>query len=218
MPTIDLSSNDIIPEDCVLEIPEITYDKFELLKIYEQVKDHARVKYLPWSKTPNNEFVKPDEAKAVTIQYNDHEIRNPSEHGKGVNLLDFEYIRDLFSNFNLKIHPASISMMIYKEGYVFKPHVDGWAASVLMFPIISTSAIDFYHEKGMQFESYKEYPIDYDKIIYSHYYNDIHPTIFNSHIIHGVKPTTDFQVKLKVNLNEDFYSIRERYKAGILLT
>lgn len=216
MPTIDLSSNDIIPEDCILEIPEIIYDKLELLKIYEQVKDHARVKYLPWSKTPNG-FVKNDEAKALTIQYNDHEIRNPDDHGRGVNLLDFKYIRDLFSNFNLKIHPASISMMIYKEGYVFKPHVDGWAASVLMFPIISTSAIDFYHETGMQFESYKEYAMEYDKIIYSHYYNDTYPTFFNSHIIHGVKSTTGFQVKLKMNLNDDFCSIRERYKAGMLV-
>jgi hypothetical protein len=216
MSTINLSSNNINPEDCILEIPNVTYDKNELLKIYEQVKDYARVKYLPWNKTPT-EFAKKDDVKAVTIQYNDHEIRNPADHGGGVNLLDFEYIRNLVGRFNLNIHPANVSMIIYKEGYVFKPHVDGWAASVLMFPIMSTSAIDFYHETGMQFESYKEYAMGYDKIIYSHYYSDTYPTFFNSHIIHGVKPTLGFQVKLKINLNDDFYSIRERYKSGILV-
>lgn len=216
MSTVNLSSNNITSEDCILEIPEITYDKNELLKIYEQVKNYARVKYLPWSKTPS-EFIKNDESKALTIQYNDHGIRNPSDCNGGVNLLDFKYIRNLFSRFNLKIHPENVSMLIYKEGYIFKPHVDGWAASVLMFPIISTSAIDFYHEKDMQFESYKEYSMGYDKIIYSHYYKDASPTFFNSHIIHGVKPTTGFQVKLKVNLNEDFCSIRERYKDGPLV-
>jgi hypothetical protein len=216
MSIINLSADILNKEDCVLELPELQYDKTELLKIYEQVKDYARVKYLPWRETPP-EYVKKDEAKALSIQYSDHEIRNPSDHNKSVNLLDFEYIKNLVSRFNIKIHPASVNMLIYKEDYVFKPHADGWAASVIMFPIISTSAIDFYHESGMQFESYKEYEMGYDKIVYSHYYTDKYPTIFNSHIIHGVKPTSGFQVKLKINLDEQFYSIRKKYKNGFLI-
>ena len=203
----------ITKEDCVLELPELEYDKNELLKIYEQVKDHARVKYFPLYPTPA-EYTKPEDSPSLSIQYNDYEIRNPADHGKGVNLLDFDYINRLAQriNFNFKLHPANVSMLIYKDGTIFRPHVDGYSASVVMFPIIVSSTLEFYHEPGMTYEACKEYEMGYDKIVYSHTYPDTYATLFNSHVIHGVKPTTGFQVKLRFNTNEQFYSIREKYK------
>jgi hypothetical protein len=220
MSVINLSSNKITKEDCILEIPEVSYDKNKLLEIYEQVKDYARVKYLPWRETPK-EFIQKDNSKALVIQHTDNEIRNPNEFGKGANLLEFSYIRELTErfNFNRKIVSSDISMIVYKDGFTFKPHADGHAACVVMFPIIVSSYIDFYHESNMVFESYKEYDkMDYDKIVHSHYYNETYATIFNSHVIHGVKPTKGFQVKLKINMNEQFHSVREKYKNGTLVS
>lgn len=223
MSVVNLSADKLTKEDCILEIPEITYDKNELLKIYEQVKDHARVKYLPWRETPK-EFTQKEHSKALVIQHTDNEIRNPQEFGKGVNLLDFEYIRELTRRFNFS-HPITspnLSMLVYRDNFIFKPHADGWAAAVIMFPIFVSdvaSPIDFYHEPNMKFESYKEY--DYmtdDKIIYTHDYSDTHPTIFNSHVVHGVRPTTGLQIKLKINIAEQFYSIREKYRNGTLVS
>jgi len=220
---INLSSNSLSKEDCVLEIPELKYDKTELQKIYEQVKDFARVKYLPWVET-KRDFKKVEESKSTIIQYNDHEIRNPLEFGKGVNLLEFDYIKDLANQFSFvhPIHPGNVTMILYKENFMFKPHVDGYANAVVMFPIFSSkelAPINFYHRTGMTYESYKEYPdvTDYD-VIYTHHYSDKHATIFNSHVIHSIKTTTGFQVKLKFNVNEPFDSIRTKYRNNRLVS
>lgn len=210
----------IKPEDCVLELHQIEYDKNELVKIYEEVKEKSRVKYLPWRETPK-EFTKRENAKALILQYDDHEIRNPADHRKGVNLLQFDYIKQLVSKFNFdhEIHAGHITMLIYNDNFVFKPHVDGYAKSVVMFPIILPpipSPVDFY-EYDQSYEINREFDIDEDRIAYTHYYSDINPTIFNSHLVHGVRSTTGFQVKMKININEDFSSILEKYKNGTLI-
>jgi hypothetical protein len=223
MPPINLASTSLSKEDCILEIPEIQYDKAELFKIYEQVKHHARVKYLPWVETPK-EFKKIEDSRGAVIQCGDHEIRNPEYFGKGVNLLDFDYIKKIAERFRFKhpVYPGNVAILIYKENFIFKPHVDGYANSVVMLPIVvseTPSPIDFYHQPNMVFEQYKEYDgIPDDSLIYSHQYSDNYATIFNSHVIHGVKPTTGFQVRLKININEPFESVREKYKNGELVT
>lgn len=199
-------------DSCLLELPELQYDKNELLKIYNEVKDYARVKYLPWKEVPST-FTKPEDSKSLIIQSHDYQIKNPDDHNKGINLLEFDYIRNLAErfNFNHKIYPQNIMILVYKEGYVFKPHVDGYAASVVMFPIITTSPIDFYYDNSVEFELSKEYELGYDNICYTHHYSDKYATIINSHAIHGVRPTTGLQVKLKFNINESFHSIKQKY-------
>lgn len=220
MKVIDLSSEILTSKDCILEIPEIEYDNNELIKIYESIKDFARVKYLPWKETPD-QFISKEESKSLIIQYDNYQIRNPYEQeGMTVNLLDFEYISNLAKRFKIPLYPGNFSITIYKEGYEFKPHIDGYAASVIMFPItgdFSDKTLNFYHRPGMEYETYKEYEMDNSNIFFSHSYNTTNPIIFNSHIVHGVKKLLKPQIKLKINTNHQFGLIRQQYIDGHLI-
>lgn len=206
-------------QDCILEIPEIEYDKTELVKIYEQVKGYSRIK-----RRPNKVYPPGFVSKTLVMQYDDHGIPNPEDFGKSVNFLDFEYIRNIAEQFNLKkkIHPGNITMMSYADGFDFNPHVDGpQASSVIMFPFIatgSTAEIDFYYQENIDYVPFENYEdMGYSKIFYSHTYSDKYPTVFNSQIIHGIKPISGFQVRLKINVPEKLLAIRQRYESGLLL-
>lgn len=207
-------------QDCVLDIPEIQYDKHEIQKIYEQVKQYERIKVRTGYTYPPG-FV----SKTRVIQYDDHNIPDPSDRGKTVNFLDFDYIRKLVNQFKFAdmVHPAQITMISYAEGFTFPPHFDGeQAATVVMFPFIESSEpvkLDFYHEDGIEYTPFANYDdMNYDRIFYTHTYSDSHPTLFNSQIIHGIKPTVGFNVRLKINVPEKFSSVVQKYKEGTLVS
>lgn len=208
------------PQECFLEISEIEYDKSELVKIYEKVKQYERIKKRNGYNYPEG-FV----SKTRVIQFDDHNIPNPEDFGKSVNFLDFDYIRSITNrfNFNSKIYPGQITMISYADGFTFPPHVDGTqATSVIMLPFICPPEpikLDFYHEDGLEYVPFANYvDMDDSKIFYTHTYSETNPTIFNSQIIHGIKPTSGLNVRLKINIPELFSVVRQKYRSKTLVS
>jgi hypothetical protein len=207
----------------LLEIKELKYNRLKLLEIFNQVKSYARVKGLPWN---SNDSLEIDDANCIVIQYGDYMIADPSKKSLSCNLLAFPYIQNLVNrlNFSHEISPGNVDILWYRKGASFQPHVDHYAASTMMFPIDPEDAdapIDFYYEKSIALEQgvaqHFGNVLTDKNIIYSHQYSTSYPTIFNSHWIHGVKNVSRDRVYFRIRINENFSSIKEKYKQGTLL-
>jgi hypothetical protein len=207
----------------LLEVREIEYDRLKLLEIFNQVKSRARIKGLPWSAdTP----VDINTADCVVIQYGDHMMADPTQSHLSCNLLDYDYIGQLVKrlNFSHEISAGNLDILWYRTGASFEPHVDHYAHSTMMFPILPDDAgapIDFYYKADLALQkgtaqNFNSILTDKD-IIYTHRYSTHYPTIFNSHWVHGVKNVPNERVYLRIRINEDFNSIFKKYKNGVLL-
>jgi hypothetical protein len=54
-------------------------------------------------------------------------------------------------------------------------------------------------------------------IAVTHYYSTQHPTIFNSHKIHGVKSVNSERAYFRLRINESFTELLRKYKTGELI-
>jgi hypothetical protein len=211
-------------KDFVLEIKELDYDRTKLIPIYEATKHLGRVKGLPWRSYDKSKVLSTDQAKCVVVQYGDHMMLDDANKNLSCNLLEFPYVKELVSklNFNHEITGNNVDIIIYRPGFKFEPHTDGYSQSTLMWPIIPEDGgapVDFYHRDDIEIKipgEYKTQVSDKD-IVYTHYYNTTCPTIFNSHKIHGVKGVQVDRAFLRLRLNETFESILEKYNTGRLI-
>lgn len=212
----------ISKNDCVIELAELVYDRNKLVEIFDQTKHYARVKGLPWRERPDR-VVSTDNAKCVVIQHGEHMMLDESKKDLSCNLLDFEYIRSLIDrlNFSHKITAGNVDIIWYRPGFKFEPHTDNYAYSTMMWPIVPEDGgapVDFYFKQGLEVKTPGEYKMLTDKdIAFTHYYSTSYPTIFNSHIIHGVKGVEKERAYFRLRINESFESIAKKYKEGSLI-
>lgn len=208
--------------DCILELTELLYDKSKLLEIFEQTKQYARVKGLPWRDRPDRVAAVSD-AKCVVIQHGEHMMLDNTKTNLSCNLLEFDYIKSLVTrlNFSHKITPGNVDIIWYRPGFKFEPHTDNYAYSTMMWPIIPDDGgapIDFYHKDGIEIKIPGEYKMLSDAdIAVTHYYSTQHPTIFNSHKIHGVKSVNSERAYFRLRINESFTELLRKYKTGELI-
>jgi len=209
--------------DCVLELSNFTYDRLQLVEIFEKTKQYARVKGLPWRDRPGRVNTV-EHAKCVVIQYGEHMMLDESKKDLSCNLLDFKYANELVSklNFSHKITPNNVDIIWYRPGFKFEPHTDNYAYSTMMWPIIphdGGAPVDFYNDNGVDITTPGgEYKMLKDKdIAFTHYYSTVYPTIFNSHRIHGIRPVEHERAYFRLRINEAFDSIVNRYNAGELV-
>ena len=198
-------------EDCLLELPELTYDRSKLVEVFEQTKEYSRVKSLIWSTPSKNSIVS---AKNVVIQSHDYMILKEEEQGKGINLLDFQYIKELVDRLDIPVNHTNLDIMWNRPGFRFWPHVDRWAASVFVWPILADgefNPIDFYNYSGEIIQDREYRQLTDSDIALTHSYSDKHATVFNSHLVHGVRTVKNHRVFLRLRINEELSSIRHRY-------
>jgi hypothetical protein len=199
-------------EDCILELPELSYDKSKLNDIFETVKSYARVKSLPWIIPTTAQDAAT--ARNVVIQSHDYMIMNNEDHGKGTSLLAIPYIREIMDKLNFEIIDPHLDIMWNRPGFKFFPHTDGWAKSVFVWPIFSDgdyNPIDFYNYEDDVIIN-KEYKnLTSGDIFYTHHYSDCYPTVFNSHLIHGVDLVKNHRIFLRLRSDIPFSELRKKY-------
>jgi hypothetical protein len=204
-------------EECILELPELTYDKDKLVEVFEQVKGYARVKSLSWTPPSLNSI---ESARNVVIQSHDYMMLKEEEQGKGVNLLDFPYVRELVDRLDIEVNHTNLDIMWNRPGFRFLPHVDRWAASVFVWPILSDgefNPVDFYNYDGEIVQD-REYPqLTLKDIALTHNYSDTYATVFNSHLIHGVRMVKNNRIFMRLRTDTEFHVIREKYQNGALI-
>jgi hypothetical protein len=203
-------------EDCLLELPELTYDRNKLVEVFAQTKAYARVKSLPWANPALNAV---ETAKNVVIQSHDYMMMKEDERGKGINLLDFPYIRELVDRLDIEVNDTNLDIMWNRPGFKFWLHVDKWAASVFVWPILADgefNPIDFYNYDG-EIVLEREYRQLTEKdIALTHNYSDKHATVFNSHLIHGVRTVKNHRVFLRLRADVELKILRGKYHSGTL--
>lgn len=84
-----------------------------------------------------------------------------------------------------------VDIMIYPPGYTLKAHTDHAMQCGIMFPILpdTPAAIDFYHAPpGREVVPSTEYTVLHHRDLdYSYAYSTVHPSMFRSTVIHGVR-------------------------------
>lgn len=212
----------MITDKFLLELPTLNYDRARLQEIFNEVRDKARIKHLPWRGAVNSNV---SEVTGLVIQFGDFMMADTSKDNLSCNLLSFPYISQLVNQLNVsQIYPDQIDIIWYKPGFSFEPHVDHRAASTVMFPIFPEDGgapIDFYYREDIQLEAgvaanFKNKLTNAD-INYTHYYSTHYPTIFNSHWIHGVRTVDRDRAYLRVRLSESFNNIIEKFNNHILI-
>jgi hypothetical protein len=203
----------------LLEIPELQFDRDQLLEIFEQAKPYARLKGLVWKEKPK--WLPPlDKATCLVIQSGEYMMLDKDKANMGYNLLQHDYLKDIMKRlrFSHEIKSGNIDIIWYRPGFQFEPHVDHYAAATMMWPIFPASGgapIDFYYNENVKIEAGVaaglEGIITKKDLIHTHYYNTTYPTIFNSHWIHGVRRVTEERAYLRLRINESFESIVNKY-------
>ena len=204
----------------LLELPELTFDRLELLKIFEHAKPYARLKGLKWKEKPKT-LITIEDAKCIVIQYGDHMMLDSSKSNLSYDFLQHQYLKDIMQRlkFTHEITAGNIDIIWYRPGFQFEPHVDHYAAATMMWPIFPAGGgapIDFYYNETVKIEEGVAAGLDgiitEADLIHTHYYNTTCPTIFNSHWIHGVRTVTEERAYLRLRINERFDSIVNKYK------
>jgi len=209
---------------CVHTIDQITYDQSELQTLYERLK-HLEVDY---SKIR-------DKATAglfgsITLD----EFDEDDEPVPGQNfMLEPEIIKlvNLFNPVVAPIYTGNIAITVYQPGFQFFPHIDFSRMSVIMFPIYPAgkkhAPIDWYSldvlgdAKDDIENKEKSVAIDeHDEEFYlgSTYYSDIHPTLANTQMVHGVRnDTDDVRIFLQLSMYDRFEDVVDRINTGDFL-
>jgi hypothetical protein len=207
----------------IIELNNFPYQRTKLLEIYQQIAHLGRVKGLPW-RIVQNQFLDRNLATCLVIQSGDYMMLDPSTSDLDCNLLDFDYIQNLVNTFNIEhtIGPGNLDILIYKPGFTFEPHTDGYCKSLIMFPILPEDGgapIDFYNDSNITLKTPASYrsKVKNSDIVYTHYYNTNYPTIVNTHKIHGVRRVNETRVYLRCKLNESFESILCKHLQNNLL-
>jgi hypothetical protein len=209
----------ITSEDCILELPELTYDKSKLVDIFEQVKGYARVKSLAW-RNPVFRVDTIDTATNVVIQSHDYMMLKEEDKGKGINLLDFSYIRELVDRLDVSVNETNLDIMWNRPGFKFWPHVDRWAASVFVWPILADgefNPVDFYNYDGDIILDSEYRQLTDSDIAVTHNYSGVHATVFNSHLIHGVRKVENNRIFLRLRTDTEFSILKDKYRNGKLI-
>jgi len=221
--SLKLLPKDIEPQ-CVHTIDQITFDQAELQQLYERLK-HLEVDY---SKIR-------DKATAglfgsITLD----EFDEDDEPVPGQNfMLEPEIIKlvDLFNPVVAPIYTGNIAITVYQPGFQFFPHIDFSRMSVIMFPIYPAgkkhAPIDWYSldvlgdAKDDIENKEKSVAIDkHDEEFYlgSTYYSDVHPTLANTQMVHGVRnDTDDIRIFLQVSMYDRFEDVVKGIKSGTFL-
>ena len=221
--SLKLLPKDIEPQ-CVHTIDQITFDQAELQQLYERLK-HLEVDY---SKIR-------DKATAglfgsITLD----EFDEDDEPAPGQNfMLEPEIIKlvDLFNPVVAPIYTGNIAITVYQPGFQFFPHIDFSRMSVIMCPIYPAgkkhAPIDWYSldvlgdAKDDIENKEKSVAIDkHDEEFYlgSTYYSDVHPTLANTQMVHGVRnDTDDIRIFLQVSMYDRFEDVVKGIKSGTFL-
>lgn len=216
-------------EQCVIEL-DTTYDRKALVDIFEQAKPYARIKGLGWR--DNSELKAWDVSSAPAVVIYSGEYMNIDEARKNLNydFLQHRYIRQLVEciNLNQRINKNNIDIVWYRPGFAFEPHIDHYAKSTLMWPIVPEDGgapIDFYYRSDIDLvpliksgkpAGFSNIVTD-DDIIHTHYYSTTRPTVFNSLWIHGVRPVKEERVYLRLRINESYESLLNKHLTGTLI-
>jgi len=220
-------------ENFVLDIKELSYDRNKMEEMFNELKPNFRIKGLPWWGDDLKDVFKDydindvNKFRGVVVQYGEHMMIDPTKSHLSVNLLDFKIVRDIAERLNLDkpISPYSIDINWYRvSGFSFEPHVDYYAASTMIFPIIPEQdfqPIDFYDRSKVDYvegETHSfENTLKDEDIVHTHYYGSNYGTIFNSHWPHGIRPiAVGNRAALRFRTDEKFSSIMTKYKNGIL--
>lgn len=209
----------------LLEIPQLQFDRQQLLKIFNHAKPYARLKGLVWREKPSS-LISVDNATCLVIQFGEYLMLDNNKTDLSYDFLQHNCIKDIMKplKFNHKITARNIDIIWYRPGFTFEPHVDHYAASTMMWPIFPADGgapIDFYYNKDVKLEAGVAAGlagiITEKDLIHTHYYNTTYPTIFNSHWIHGVRPVTEERAYLRLRINESFESIVDKYNNKALV-
>ena len=214
----------------VIEVDDMPYDRAALLRVFEQAKPYARIKGLGWQDNSHLETWNVDTAPAVVIYSGSYMNIDSGKKDLNYNFLKHESVRRMIErlNFSHPITEGNVDMIWYRPGFKFEPHIDHYAKSTMMWPIIPDDAgapIDFYYKSNIDLipliqsgkpAGFKDQVTDSD-ICCTHYYSTAVPTIFNSLWIHGVRPVATERVYLRLRINEPFESIVSKYKSGTLV-
>ena len=221
--SLKLLPKDIEPQ-CVHTIDQITFDQAELQELYERLK-HLEVDY---SKIR-------DKATAglfgsITLD----EFDEDDEPVPGKNfMLEPEIVKlvNLFNPVVAPIYTGNLAITVYQPGFQFFPHIDFSRMSVIMFPIYPAgknhAPIDWYsldvlgNAKDDIENKEKSVAIDkHDEEFYlgSTYYSDVHPTLANTQMVHGVRnDTDDIRIFLQVSMYDRFEDVVKGIESGTFL-
>ncbi len=207
-------------EQYVIEVPNLPYDRQQLADIFEQARPFARLKGLKWHDNSKYSQLTVDTAPAVVIYSGDYMNLDPNAIDRNYDFLEHRYIREMVSRLRFvhPITPNNIDIVWYRPGFEFEPHIDHYAYSTMMWPILPVDGgapIDFYYKSGIDLAPLikAEKPAGFKNqvtpadIIETHHYSTTVPTIFNSHWIHGVRPVEHERVYLRLRIKEKFESI-----------
>lgn len=214
----------------VIEVNDLPYDREQLVRVFEHAKPFARLKGLKWRDNTKYSQLEVDEAPAVVIYSGDYMNLDPAAADLNYNFLRHKYVRDMVARLRFKhqITPNNIDIVWYRPGFEFEPHIDHYAYSTMMWPILPVNGgapIDFYYKSDIDLAplikagkpaGFRNQVTSSD-IIETHHYSTSVPTIFNSHWIHGVRPVDHERVYMRLRINESFESIVSKIKNKTLV-
>lgn len=221
--SLKLLSKDIEPQ-CVHTIDQITFDQAELQQLYERLK-HLEVDY---SKIRD----KATEGLFGSITLDEFDEDDEPVPGQNF-MLEPEIIKlvNLFNPVVAPINTGNIAITVYQPGFQFFPHIDFSRMSVIMFPIypagknhapIDWYSLDVLGDAKADIEN-KEKSVAIDKhdeefYLGSTYYSDIHPTLANTQMVHGVRnDTDDVRIFLQLSMYDRFEDVVDRINTGDFL-
>jgi hypothetical protein len=188
-------------------ISEIEYDQEELLDFFNSFPEKC---LLPWNEfkkkyNPNNPY-----RKTLTDKFK--QVYAPASEGK--ELIEYDVIQRILEKFNFvkPLKVTDIQILAYDPGFTFVPHIDQEVKTNLMFPIIPQDggepltlyAGDDYKNPG--------------HMMYKLYYSTRHPTMVSGKVIHAVEEMKERRVVLRIRTDdEDYESMRDRYKSGVFV-
>jgi len=201
---------------------EITYDREELKAWYESVK-HYRNDF--GSVMNRLRDISGSTSLSHTKKFQTGLFDTVDSKGFiDKHIIEYEPIKKLVDkfNFDIPLQGQDVDVLIYKPGYVFKPHVDFHMHCGIMFPILpdeGASPIDFYRmppeAKWERAAGYLQWINPERDLEYSYYYSLKHPSMFNGDVIHGVKNNDKERVFLRFKcLSMTFHDVIEKTKNG----